>query len=48
MIKLEWMTDDSARRVEKLTEWADWEYDMGLLNIYMFHRGHPQQTDALC
>lgn len=46
MIKLGWMTDDSARRVEELTEWADWEYDMCLLNIYTFHRGHPQQTHS--
>lgn len=46
MIKLGWMTDDSACSVEKLTEWADWEYNMCLLNIYMFHRGHPQQTHS--
>lgn len=47
MIKLGWMTDDSACSVEKLTEWADWEYNMYLLNIYMFHRGRPP-ADALC
>lgn len=41
MIKLGWMTDDSARGVEKLTEWADWEYDMYLLNIYTSHGGSP-------
>lgn len=40
MIKLGWMTDDSAHREEKLTKWADWEYNMCLLNIYIFHRGH--------
>lgn len=47
MIKLGWMTDDSARSVEKLTEWADWEYDMYLLNIYTLHQG-PPPADALC
>lgn len=46
MIKLAWMTDDSARREEKLTKWADGEYNMCLLNIYVFHRGHLQQTCA--
>lgn len=47
MIKLGWMTDDSAHSVEKLTEWADWEYDVYLLNIYMSHWGSPP-TEALC
>lgn len=46
MIKLGWMTDDSARSVEKLTERADWEYNMCLLNIYTLRRGHPQQTHS--
>lgn len=54
MIKLGWMTDDSARSVEKLTEWPDWEYDMYLLNIYTFHNSTRPSTppqppaDALC
>lgn len=41
MIKLGWVTDDSAHAKEKLTKWADWEYNMFLLNIYMLHRGQP-------
>lgn len=40
------MTDDSAHSEEKLTKRADWEYNMCLLNIYMFHRGHPLQTHS--
>lgn len=40
------MTDDSAHSEEKLTKRADWEYNMCLLNIYMFHRGHPPQTHS--
>lgn len=53
MIKLGWMTDDSAHGKEKLTKWADWEYNMFLLNIYKFHRGRhpppppPTTADAL-
>lgn len=53
MIKLGWMTDDSARSVEKLTEWPDWEYDM-LATFWIFicstmvtaHTLHPQQTHS--